>query len=226
MYQMTMQHARSIGYDYAYFIDQDMILREDYQEFVLSDKIDISKVNVYQLKDSVGYQVTFFHGNVNILCDLFKDENIANLVEMAKNEFILGVENCFDIVSRNNPNLVVHIKHPHEIFSKVNLFSSSNIADIYFDRINNGYIFLHAKGDTSPDSVFSAELLLEDKIIYSNTISYCFVWNMLNLQPNTNYVIKYYDAHISPETLYKTTEIYTDMANPITTHYIEKNPPA
>jgi hypothetical protein len=227
MYQMTSQYARSIGYDYMYFIDQDMILRQDFADTILQKEIDICKVNVYQLSETVeDYQVTFFHGNINVLCDIFGEDNIKKLAALAKTRYISNVETCFCIVAKNHPQLIVHIKNAHDIFEKANTISSSNVADVYFDKTNNKYIFLHAKGDCGPDSIFSAELLLDDKIIYSDTFSFPGIWRALELQPNTNYVIKYYDAYISPDTLYKTTKIYTDMANPTTAHYIEKNPPA
>ena len=223
MYQITMQYARSIGYDYAYFIDQDMILREDYADVVLQKDIDIYKVNVYQFTEETNYQVTFFHGNVDVLYELFSEQNINKLVELAKTSLITNVENCFAIVSKDHPQIVVNKKQPPEIFKKTNLFSSSNVADIYYDKTDHKYIFLHAKGDNSPDSIFSAELLLNDTVVYSKTLYQVGSWCGFEVAPNTTYVIKYYDADISPDTLYKTTKIYTDMANPITTHYIEKN---
>ena len=100
------------------------------------------------------------------------------------------------------------------------MFSSRNVADIYHNAKENKYIFLHAKGDTSPDSFFSAELILDGNVIYSNTHGHTNHWNILELEHNKNYTIKYYDAHISPETLYKTTTLYTDPVNISTKNYI------
>ena len=221
LYQIVTAYAKNLGYEYMYFIDQDMVLREDYAEKVLSNDIDITKVHAYQLSEIEDYQVTFFHGNINILSGFFSDDSINHISTLSKTRYIANIETAFAIIAKDHPNLVLHKKEAKEIFSKINLFSSSNLADVYFDSKNKRYLFLHAKGDISPDSVFSTELILDGKVVYSNTHSHVGAWNLMQLEPFKQYAIRYYDAHISPDTLYKTTSIYTDINKPTTSYYVE-----
>jgi hypothetical protein len=224
---MTSHYAKSIGYDYMYFIDQDMILKDDYLSFISGEEIDTTKLHVYKFSEigsTEDYQVTFFHGNIKILCELFSDENIQKAVDIAKSQFITNVETSFAILAKERNDVkVISNKKPKDIFEKVNMFSSSNIADVFFDIKNKTYIFLQAKGDFNPDSIFSAELILNDEVIHRNTLSISGLWQTVILKPNTEYIIKYYDSDVSSDTLYKVTKIYTDMENPIMDNYFEAN---
>lgn len=224
MYRIACSYAKDLGYDYLYFIEQDFAINERHASDIFGDGIDLEKFYAYQPSKDHEYLTAFFHGNLNVLCDLFSNSNIAKLNQMSKDECVLHVEAAFTKISKDHTKLSLYNMPLRNIFSKNNLFSFANQANIFFDSKNKRYIFLQIKGSTSLDSIFSAELLLDNEVVYSNTYTiYTAIntWNIVYLEPNRNYTVKCYDAHISPETLSKTTKLYTDINNVTTKNYVE-----
>jgi hypothetical protein len=217
LYQIVTAYASNIGYDYMYFIDQDMVMSQSTINDAFSTNLDTSKVHLYtwdfrtDIEKSSEYQVTFFHGNLKSLKSYFTDEKLNSLAIESREKYIMCVENAFYFLAQNDSNISFYIKNPYDMFDKYNMFSSNNVADVYFDPNANSHTFLHHKGDLGLHSTFSAELYKENELIYSNTLRHAYNWSTINLLPNTKYTIKYYDNEICADTLSKTTELNTSM---------------
>ena len=212
LYQSVFNYAKHLGYEFAYFIDQDVILNEKHFDVCFSETLDTTKAYFYNIQEADGYQVIFFYGNLDILTDCFSDKNLAYLENYVKTTNIVTVEQTAYLLAHRHWNVVTNNHMSSDIFHKNNLFSSRNIGDIYYCEANKTYYYAMAKGDTC-DNIFSSELYVDDTLLYKNTMSVRGLWYVLNLENNRKYTVKYYDAEISNDTLSKTSVIYTDPVN-------------
>ena len=127
----------------------------------------------------------------------------------------------FELAAEYKESVVV-LKHTDfEIFSRRNMFSSSNVANFYYNNETKEYWFLQYKGD-SCENEFACELFLEDVLIHSSHETRIGYWSLRKLENNKNYKIKYYDAAISDLTLSKILNIYTDTNTVTTSNWIQR----
>ena len=85
----------------------------------------------------------------------------------------------------------------------------------FYDKINNRYLFLCAKGDVCKN-MFGVELFEENTLIHTNTFCDYGSFYFTSLKNDKNYTIKYYDAEISENTLSKITKVFTDSSKSAT----------
>jgi hypothetical protein len=121
----------------------------------------------------------------------------------------------------NKENVTVLPNTERDIFFRRNMFSSRNVADIFYDNERKEYWFLQYKGDTC-ENEFACELFLDDVLVHSNHLKHTSCWSLRKLENNRNYKIKYYDAEISDLTLSKTSNIYTDTDTVATPNWIQR----
>jgi hypothetical protein len=210
MYQTVFSYAKTLGYDFAYFIDQDVILNPDHFHTCFSESLDTSKLYFYNLQEPNCYQVIFFYGNLSVLNDCLIEDNLKQLDAYVKTTELYTVENSMYLLAQRRCwQLQVNNHRAEEIFYRNNLFSSRNVAEVYYFEEDNTYNFLMAKGD-SCENTFSAELYIDDDLIFSDTMNTIGIWQTFKLDRDRKYTIKYYDAEISPDTLSKTISVYTD----------------
>jgi hypothetical protein len=216
MYQTVVNYSKNLGYDFCYFIEQDSIINDQHISTAFSKDLDYSKIYFYDLQHKSEYQTIFFYGNTAALSELFCDANLDKIENLSKKSGVITYENAtFTMANWNKENVIVLPNTEQDIFFQRNMFSSRNVADIFYDNERKEYWFLHYKGDSCKNE-FACELFLDDVLIYSNHFSTSRYWALRKLENNRNYKIKYYDAAISDLTLSKTSNIYTDT-NMITT---------
>lgn len=212
LYQSVFNYAKHLGYDFAYFIDQDVILNEKHFDVCFSETLDTTKAYFYNIQEADGYQVIFFYGNLDVLTDCFSEKNLAYLEKHVQMHTVITVEQTAYLLCHRHWNVITNKMPSSDIFYKNNLFSSRNVADIYYFEEDKHYYFLMSKGDTC-DNVFSAEMYVDDTLIFQHTMRDIGVWHFSRLEDNRKYTIKYYDDIVSPDTLSKTNVIYTDTNN-------------
>ena len=222
MYQTVVNYSKNLGYDFCYFIEQDSIINDEHISTAFSKDLDYSKIYFYDLQHKSEYQTIFFYGNTVVLSELFCDNNLYKLENLSKKSNVITYENAtFTMANWNKENVIVLPNTERDIFFRRNMFSSRNVADIFYDGERKEYWFLQYKGDTC-ENEFACELFLDDVLIYSNHFKHTGYWSLRKLENNKNYKIKYYDAAISDLTLSKTLNIYTDTNMVTTPNWIQR----
>jgi hypothetical protein len=104
--------------------------------------------------------------------------------------------------------------------SYVNLFTSNNIVEIFYDYSLKKYYFFHSKNwkDHNQNKI-GAELYLDDSLIYKEVFTTDGRYNWFELENNRNYIIKKYDGEVCEEKLYTVKQIYTDPDKPSTIYF-------
>jgi hypothetical protein len=222
LFQCSFNYCKNLGYDFSYLLDFDNIINKDYIQTAFNDSLDLSKVYFHNFGKSEEYQGAFFYGNLDVLIEMFAEKNLEKLRLFGEDNPIYTNEGalCF-LASIQKSKLVLLSSTPEEVYSIRNLFSSSNIADFYYNSRDKEYYFLQFKGDTC-ENEFACELFLENVLIHSSHETRVGCWNLHKLENNRNYKIKYYDAAISELTLSKTLNIYTDTNTVTTSNWIER----
>ncbi len=214
--QISAYYAKMLGYDYYYFLEFDAIIKKSYFDEITSDSWDYSKVHVYNFTrelNSTDYMIGFFHGNLDIATEIYKQENIDWSASLRLEKTIFGVENnLYHICQKYKQSVVEHPHTASDAFEKYNLFSTNNSAEIYFDTANNSYIYVQYRGDYF-DNEFAAQLYLDDSCIDQGHLIAKGNWRIMRLENHRNYTIKYYDGPISDYTFHKSSTIYTDPSN-------------
>lgn len=221
LFHCSFEYCKRLGYDFCYILDFDNTLNPDHNPIAFGENLNLSKVYFYNFDKESEYQGGFFYGNLALLSDIFSDKNLERLENEAKNKYVYTNEQAYFLLAdQYKDDVCVLSNTPYEIYSKRNEFSSSNVADVYYNSNTNEYWFLHMKGDRC-DNEFSCELLLDDAVIYHNKLSEYGTWIKFKLENERNYTIKYYDNDVSPNTLSKVTKIYTDSSKPSVKNWIE-----
>ena len=222
LFQTSFNYCKNLGYDFCYVLDFDTIINSIHVETAFGDELDCSKIYFYDLQKSNEYQCVFFYGNLNVLVDMFLENNLNKIEKLATEMVIMTNEQVlFELAAEYKENMIV-LKHTEfEIFSRRNMFSSSNVANFYYNKESKEYWFLQYKGD-SCENEFACELFLEDVLIHSRHFKHISYWSLIKLENNKNYKIKYYDAAISDLTLSKTLNIYTDTNTVTTSNWIQR----
>jgi len=208
LYQISFNYAKNLGYDFCYFIDLDVILNKDHLNSIFNE-IDTGKVYFYTLGSKDSYQVTFFYGCLDVLTTFFTEDKLNYMDIYSKKHFILSNEHVAYVLTHKHKDVVELKNEEDSVFESRNLFSINNQAEVYYDSSRNEYIFLAAKGDYCKNE-FGVELYEEDSLIFSNVFSQYSTCHVQTLRHDTNYTIKYYDTHISSDTLSKVTKVFTD----------------
>jgi len=222
LFQASFNYCKNLGYDFCYVLDFDNIIKESHVDIAFSENLDYSKIYFYDLQKSNEYQGAFFYGNLNVLVDIFSEKNLNYIEKLAIEKKVITNEQVLFEISQYYNEFIIVLKHKYfEIFSTRNMFSSRNVAKIFYDRERKEYWFLQYKGDTC-ENEFACELFLEDTLIYSNHFKHTGYWSLRKLENNKNYKIKYYDAAISDLTLSKTSNIYTDTNMVTTPNWIQR----
>ena len=222
LFQASFNYCKNLGYDFCYVLDFDNIIKESHVDVVFGKNLDYSKIYFYDLQKSNEYQGAFFYGNLNVLVDMFSEKNLNYIEKLAiEKEMITNEQVLFEISQYYNESIIVLKHKDFEIFSTRNMFSSSNVANVFYDRERKEYWFLQYKGDTC-ENEFACELFLDDVLVYSNHFKHTGYWSLRKLKNNRNYKIKYYDAAISDLTLSKTSSIYTDTNTVTTPNWIQR----
>ena len=223
LFQTSFNYCKNLGYDFCYVLDFDTIIKETHIDTAFGNDLDYSKVYFYDLQKSNEYQGAFQYGNLNILVDMFSENNLSKIEKLATESTIFTNEQVLFELAAEYKESVIVLKHTDfEIFSRRNMFSSRNTANVYYNQETKEYWFLQYKGD-SCENEFACELFLEDVLIHSNHETRIGNWSLIKLENNRNYKIKYYDAAISDLTLSKTINIYTDTNTVTTKNWIEKS---
>jgi hypothetical protein len=222
MYQTIVNYSKNLGYDFCYFIEQDCIINNQHIPTAFSKDLDHSKIYFYDLQHKSEYQTTFFYGNTTALSELFCETNLDKIENLSKKSNVITYENAtFIMANWNKENVTVLPNTERDIFFRRNMFSSRNVADIFYDNERKEYWFLQYKGDTC-ENEFACELFLDDVLVHSNHLKHTSCWSLRKLENNRNYKIKYYDAEISDLTLSKTSNIYTDTDTVATPNWIQR----
>jgi hypothetical protein len=220
LFQVSFNYCKNLGYDFCYVLDFDNIINKNHVDIAFSNDIDYSRIYFYDLQKSNEYQGAFFYGNLNVLVDVFSENNLNKMENLATEAIIITNEQVLFEMSAEYKEVTVVLKHKDfEIFSTRNMFSSRNVANVFYDGERKEYWFLQYKGDTC-ENEFACELFLEDTLIYSNHFKHTGYWSLRKLENNKNYKIKYYDAAISDLTLSKISNIYTDTNTIATPNWI------
>lgn len=222
LFQTSFNYCKNLGYDFCYVLDFDNIIKESQVDILFGEDLDYSKVYFYDFQKSNEYQGAFQYGNLNILVDMFSENNINKIEKLATEVSIVSTERVlFELAAEYKESVIVLKHRDFEIFSRRNMFSSSNVANFYYNKETKEYWFLQYKGD-SCENEFACELFLEDILIHSGHFKHTNLWHLIKLENNRNYKIKYYDAAISDLTLSKTLNIYTDTNTVTTSNWIQK----
>ena len=222
LFQTSFNYCKNLGYDFCYVLDFDNIIKETHIDTAFGNDLDYSKVYFYDLQKSNEYQGAFQYGNLNILVDMFSENNLSKIEKLATESTIFTNEQVLFELAAEYKESVIVLKHTDfEIFSRRNMFSSRNTANVYYNQETKEYWFLQYKGD-SCENEFACELFLEDVLIHSNHETRIGNWSLIKLENNRNYKIKYYDAAISDLTLSKTSNIYTDTNTVTTKNWIQR----
>ena len=222
MYHTVVNYSKNLGYDFCYFKEQDCIINNQHIPTAFSEDLDYSKIYFYDLQHESEYQTTFFYGNATALSELFCETNLDKMENLSKKSDVLTYENAtFIMANWNKENVIVLQNSESDVFFRKNMFSSSNVANVYYNQETKEYWFLQYKGD-SCENEFACELFLEDVLIHSGHETRIGYWSLYKLENNRNYKIKYYDAAISDLTLSKTLNIYTDTNTVATSNWIQR----
>jgi hypothetical protein len=208
LYQSSLNYCKNLGYEFCYFIDLDVLLNKNHYNFIFN-QLDYTKVYFYTLGIERSYQVTFFYGNLDVLTSFFIPDKLNFIEFYAKKERLESNETLVYLLANKHKDVVELKNEEDSVFENRNLFSVNNQAEVYYDSSRNEYIFLTTKGDYCKNT-YGVELYEEDSLIFSNVFSQYGIFHVQSLKHNTNYTIKYYDSHISADTLSKVTEIFTD----------------
>ena len=220
--QCTFAYCKNLGYDFFYVLDFDNLIHKDHIPVAFNTNLDLSKVYFYTVGNPHEYQGAFFYGNLDVATQIFSSENLKYLENFAKEQYVDTNERAYFILANNFKNSLTVMPHTaQDLYSKRNMFSSRNVANIFYDSERKEYWFLQYKGDTC-ENEFACELFLENTIIYSKHLKYTGNWSLLKLEDNKNYKIKYYDNEISNLTLSKTSNIYTDTNAVTTPNWIQR----
>ena len=224
MYQIVVNYAKNLGYDFCYFIDQDTILKESFCNFIFDENINKSLVYFFEytipeVKSAV--ELTFFCGNTSKLSNLFSENNLSWLENFAKQNTVYVLENSvyFLIDKFKNDCIKILNYKNEEIFLKHNLISSANNADVFYNYKHNKYVFLHSNGNPCSNH-FGAELYLNDTLIYSNTFDKIGHFYFKYLENDENYKIKSYENFILEKSLVDIKNIFTNSKEITTQNYI------
>ena len=222
LFQSSINYCKNIGYEFCYVLDFDNIINENHTNIIFDENMDFSKIYFYNLQSTTEYQSSFFYGNVDILSNVFSESNLDMIGTLAKTQPIITNERAIFVLASNyTESSIVVPTQEKDLFLHRNMFSSRNVANVFYDRELKEYWFLQYKGDTC-ENEFACELFLEDTLIYSNHFKHTSYWSLRKLENNKNYKIKYYDAAISDLTLSKTSNIYTDTNTVTTPNWIQR----
>lgn len=208
LYQSSLNYCKNLGYEFCYFIDLDVLLNKNHYNFIFN-QLDYTKVYFYTLGIERSYQVTFFYDNLDVLTSFFIPDKLNFIEFYAKKERLESNETLVYLLANKHKDVVELKNEENSVFENRNLFSVNNQAEVYYDSSRNEYIFLTAKGDYCKNT-YGVELYEEDSLIFSNVFSQYGIFHLQSLKHNTNYTIKYYDSHISVDTLSKVTKVFTD----------------
>ena len=224
MYQTVFNYCKNLGYEFAYFMEFDIIFKQEYINNLIDGKKDFSKIFFYPLySDSNAFNTTFFFGNIKRLSDGFSDSRLDYLESLQKNKTIWGYEYAVFELFNDDKNVVRVAGNLEDMFEEFNLFSSANSADIYYDTDEKRYIFLFSKGDSLKNE-FSCELLLDNDIIFSKTSSHSGYFMWFYLEFDRNYTIRYYDKNISESTLSRVKTVNTNSNNKTVLNFSRNHP--
>jgi hypothetical protein len=104
--------------------------------------------------------------------------------------------------------------------SYINLFTSNNVVDIFYEFSTGKYYFLHSKNWRDHDqNKIGAELYKEGELMYSDVFNTDGTYYLCELETDKNYIIKKYDGEVCEEKLYTVKQIYTDPDKPSTIYF-------
>lgn len=213
-HQITSNYAKMLGYSHYYFLEVDMVINKSHFEKITSDNWDHSKLHLYTFKQKEHYMLGLLHGDLNIACKVWSNENLDYISSLSKTKQIFVTEQAlYEIAQKHLDEIVIHDNVYTDIFEQYNTCSIRNTATIFFDPINKVYHYLQYKGDHY-NNQFSAQLCDEnEKVLVEHHMKHRGVWFTAVLENYKTYIIKYYEGTIEEEYLSKITKIYTDPEN-------------
>lgn len=222
LYHISVQYAKSLGYDFMYYIDYDHIVSEKHYDICFSDILDKDSAYFYKWIYPNAYCTLFFYGSTHVLAEVFSHQNLKKLEEYCKTNIVSTVEysayHLIEFAKNIGCKVIIQNFEIKDIFHKANIISEANVADIFYHEKENAYYFLMAKGDPF-DSIFSAQIYTNNNLIFNQRLSNYLCWHFLKLENNTNYTILYYIGEdINNDSLNKVNHIYTDAKNICTTN--------
>lgn len=220
LYQTAIHYSMNLGYDFMYYIEYDCIINEKHHDVCFSDKLDANDAYFYNWITSNACSMLFFYGGTHALANVFSDQNLKKLETYCIYNLVLSIESsAYHLLnfSRNiSYNIIVNQFEYKDVFHKANLVSDANVAEVYFNEQQKAYYFLMAKGDIF-DSTFSAQVYMNNNLIFNKTISQYLNWHSFKMENDTNYSVLYYNGeNIDNDHLSRTTNIYTDTNNIVT----------
>lgn len=226
MFEVTINHCNLVGYDFVIFMEFDIVFHDNKFIEDVCKNADYTKYYFYKVAnkaDNNSYHSLFFYGNVSELINIFNDKNYKILSVLSKNENVWSVENAiWMLINRSefNSSKTNFMENLYlDQLSYVNLFTSNNIVDVFYQHSNKKYYFLHSKNwnDNNQNSI-GAELYKDGELLYSNVLKIDSSYYWCELENNKNYTIKKYDGDICEEKLYTIKKTFTD-SNKQTTAY-------
>lgn len=213
-HQITVNYAKTMGYSHYYFTEVDMVLNKSFFDKITSDSWDHSKLHLYTFNQKEHYMLGILHGNLDIACKVWSEENLNYMLELLKSKTIFVTENLlYEIAQKHLDEIVVHENPYTDVFEKYNTCSIRNTATIFFDHANKVYHYLQYKGDHY-NNEFSAQLCDENEsVLVEHHMTHRGVWFTAVLENHKTYIIKYYEGPISNYYLSKVSKIYTDPEN-------------
>jgi hypothetical protein len=231
MFQTTIHHCDLLEYEFVFFMEFDILFHDTTLIENVCKNVDTSKYYFYKVVDKVdnnSYHSLFFYGNVKCLKNIFSDKNLKKISELSKQQNIWSVENSLWIMI-NNPMFETDTTNfvqnsCLDDVSYVNLFTSNNIVDIFYDYSLKKYYFLHSKNwNDHNQNKIGAELYLDNVLIYKDVFTTDGKYNWFELENNRHYIIKKYDGEVCEEKLYTVKQIYTDPDTPSTIYFCTNN---
>jgi hypothetical protein len=217
-FNITSQYAYLLDYDYVYLMESDVEIRKDYFDEITKEDYDYENMKLYSFGYEIHFSASLLHGPTSLVKELFSDKMLQHLEKIVSDGVtVCGIEHAISNIkdgleSQISDRIDVITDPVSMFFEKFNTASSSNIADIFFDKTQEKFFFLMMKGDRI-DNTFSCELFSDDTIIHSQTIEQMGIWFSWQLETNRSYKIKYYEGQIDEYYLSYTKEIFTDPQN-------------